>query len=103
MNKTINILAMAVLLVSSNVCAAQAEVSYAHIPTTISEEAAVIIRMVPDPSLKPGAPAHDDVKTWEAIQNVMDANGIKRSKHLVDTLEPIVTEIEVGRGASSGY
>jgi len=81
MNKTIILLAIAGLLISGNVWAAQTEVSYAHIPTTVSEEAAAIIRMFPDPSLKPVAPAHDDFKAWTAIQSAMDADGIKRSKH----------------------
>ena len=61
MNKTINILSMAVLLVSSGVWVAQAELSYAHIPTTISEEAAAIIRMLPDPGLQPEAPEPNDI------------------------------------------
>jgi len=96
MNKTISFLALAGLLVSSNVWAAQTEASYAHIPTTVSEEAAAIIRMLPDPSLKPAAPAHDDIEAWTAIQGEMAAFGIKRSKPLVDKLEPIVTEMELG-------
>jgi len=84
------------LLVSGHVWAAQTEVPYAHIPTTVSKEAAKIIRMFPDPSLKPAAPAHDDIKAWTAIQREMEAFGIKRSKPLVDKLEPIVTEMELG-------
>ena len=75
---------------------ALAETSYSHIPTTVSEEAAAIIRMLPDPSLKPAAPAHDDIKAWTAIQNAMDADGIKRSKPLVDKLESLVTGMALG-------
>jgi acetyl esterase/lipase len=89
-------LMLGVILVSGNVWAAQTEASYAHIPTTISEEAAAIIRVFPDPSLKPAAPAHDDIKAWTAIQREMDADGIKRSKPIVDKLEPIVTEMKLG-------
>ena len=96
MNKTIIFLAMAGLLVSGNVWAAQTEVSYAHIPTTVSEEAAAIIRKFPNPSLKPTAPAHNDIKAWTAIQREMAAFGIKRSKPTVKKLEPIVTEMELG-------
>ncbi len=87
---------MAGLLVTGDVWAAQTEVSYAHIPATVSEKAAAIIRMIPDPSLKPAVPAHDDIKAWIAIQSVMDADGIKRSKPLVDKLGPIVTEMKLG-------
>jgi acetyl esterase/lipase len=87
---------LGVVLAFGNVRAAQTEVSYAHIPTTVSEEAAAIIRMLPDPSLKPTAPAHDDIKAWIAIQEAMDADGIKRSKPLVDKLAPIVTEMKLG-------
>ena len=71
MNKTIIVLAMAGLLASGNVWTAQTKVSYAHIPTTVSEEAAAIIRMLPNPSLKPTAPAHNDIKAWTAIQREM--------------------------------
>ncbi|MEE9287162.1 MAG: alpha/beta hydrolase [Gammaproteobacteria bacterium] len=96
MNKTIVALAMTGLLVSGQVWAAQTEASYAHIPTTVSEEAAAIIRMLPDPSLKPAAPAHDDIKAWTAIQREMAAIGIKRSKPIVDKLDPIVTDMKLG-------
>ena len=96
MKPSIIFLAMAGLLVSGNVWAAQTEVSYAHIPTTVSEEAAAIIRMLPNPSLKPTAPAHNDIKAWTAIQREMAAFGIKRSKPTVKKLEPIVTEMELG-------
>jgi len=87
---------LGVVLVSGQVWAAQTEASYAHIPTTVSEEAAAIIRMFPDPGLKPAAPAHDDIKAWTAIQGAMETSGIKRSKPLVDKLEPIVTEMKLG-------
>ncbi len=96
MKPSIIFLAMAGLLVSGNVWAAQTEVSYAHIPTTVSEEAAAIIRMLPNQSLKPTAPAHNDIKAWTAIQREMAAFGIKRSKPTVKKLEPIVTEMELG-------
>ncbi len=96
MKLSIIFLSMAGLLVTSDVWAAQTEVSYAHIPSTVSEEAAAIIRMFPDPSLKPAAPAHDDIKAWTAIQREIDADGIKRSKPIVDKLEPIVTEMKLG-------
>ncbi len=87
---------LGVVLVSGQVWAAQTEASYAHIPTTVSEEAAAIIRMFPDPGLKPAAPAHDDIKAWTAIQRAMETSGIKRSKPLVDKLGPIVTEMKLG-------
>ncbi len=87
---------LGVVLVSGQVWAAQSEASYAHIPTTVSEEAAAIIRMFPDPGLKPAAPAHDDIKAWTAIQRAMETSGIKRSKPLVDKLGPIVTEMKLG-------
>ena len=96
MNKTIIFLAMAGLLVTGDVWAAQTEESYAHIPTTVSEEAAAIIRMLPDPSLKPTAPAYDDIKAWTAIQRDMAAIGIKRSKPIVDKLKPNVAEMKLG-------
>ncbi len=87
---------LGVVLVSSNVWAAQAEVSYAHIPTTVSEEAAAIIRMLPDPSLKPTAPAHDDIKAWTAIQREMETHSLERSKPIVKKLESFVMEMELG-------
>ena len=96
MNKTISTLATAVLLVSASVSVAQAELSYPHIPSTISEEVAAIIRTLSDPSLRPSAPAHDDIKAWTAIQREMDASGIRRSKTIVDKLKPIVTEMKLG-------
>jgi acetyl esterase/lipase len=94
----INIIAFALagLLVTGNIGAAQTKASYAHIPTTVSEAAAAIIRMLPDPSLKLAAPAHDDIKAWTAIQGAMDADGIKRSKPIVKKLGSFVTEREFG-------
>ena len=96
MNKTIILLAIAGLLASGNVWAAQTEASYAHIPTTVSEEAAAIIRMLPDPSLKPVSPAHDDIKAWTAIQREMETHSLERSKPIVKKLESFVTEMELG-------
>ena len=96
MNKTIIFLAMAGLLVTGDVWAAQTEESYAHIPTTVSEEAAAIIRMLPDPSLKPTAPAYDDIKAWIAIQREMESHSLERSKPIVKKLESFVSEMKLG-------
>ncbi len=40
--------------------------SYVNIPDTISEEAQAFLRMLPDPSLQPEAPAPDDIEAWKA-------------------------------------
>ncbi len=96
MKLSIIFLAMAGLLVTGDVWAAQTEVSYAHIPTTVSEEAAAIIRMLPDPSLKPTAPAHDDIKAWTAIQREMETHSLERSKPIVKKLGSFVTEMKLG-------
>ncbi len=42
------------------------ETSYVNIPDTISEEAQAFLRMLPDPSLQPEAPAPDDIEAWKA-------------------------------------
>jgi acetyl esterase/lipase len=96
MNKIGIFLTIAGLLIIGNVWAAQAEASYVHIPSTVSEEAAAILKVLPDPALKPAAPAHDDIEAWTAVQGEMEVSGIKRSKPLVDKLKPIVTEMELG-------
>jgi len=96
MNKTIIFLAMTGLLVFGNVGAAQTEASYAHIPTTVSEEAAAIIRMLPDPNLQPEAPAPDDIEAWKAAQQAREAFGLERQKPVVERLQPTVTKRKLG-------
>lgn len=76
--------------------AQQAETSYVHIPTTVSQEARAIIRMLPDPSLQPAAPSPDDVKAWIAAQQAREVFSLERQKAVVDSLQPTVTEMELG-------
>jgi acetyl esterase/lipase len=87
---------LGVVLVSGNVRAALAETPYVHIPTTVSEEAAAIIRMLPDPSLQPEAPAPDDIEAWKAVQQEREAFGLERQKPVVERLQPAVTKMRLG-------
>ncbi len=96
MKLSIIVLAMAGLLISSNVWAEKTEASYAHIPSTVSEEAAAIIRMLPDPSLQPEAPAPDDIEAWKAAQQAREAFGLERQKPVVERLQPTVAKMELG-------
>ncbi len=81
---------------TSHLSAAQTETSYVHIPATVSQEAAAMLQMSTDPSLKPVAPAHDDINAWTALQNVMETLTLERTRPIVEKLEPIVTEMELG-------
>lgn len=96
MKLSVILLAMAGLLIFGNVMAAQTEVSYAHIPSTVSEEAAAIIRMLPDPSLQPEAPAPNDIEAWKAAQQAREAFSLERQKSIVDRLQPTVTKMKLG-------
>ena len=41
---------------------------YAHIPSTISKEAAELLRMLPDPHTIPPAPGPTEYEKWKALQ-----------------------------------
>jgi len=72
------------------------EPSYVYIPDTISEEAQAVLRVLPDPSLQPELPAPGDIKAWRAAQQEREAFSLKRQKPVVDSLQPAVTEMELG-------
>jgi len=70
--------------------------SYVYIPDTISKEAQVILRMLPDPSLQPEVPAPNDIEAWKAAQQAREAFGLERQKPLVERLQPTVTNMKLG-------
>ncbi len=72
------------------------ETSYVYIPDTISEEAQAFLRMLPDPSLQPEAPAPDDIEAWKAAQQAREAFGLERQKPVVERLQPTVTKMKLG-------
>jgi len=76
--------------------AQQTETSYVYIPDTISEEAQAVLRMLPDPSLQPELPAPGDIEAWRAVQQEREAFGLERQKAAVESLQPAVTEMELG-------
>jgi acetyl esterase/lipase len=72
------------------------EISFVHIPDTVSPEAAAILRMLTDPSLEPQAPAPDDIEAWKTVQQEIEVSGVERSKPVVERLQPTIKEIELG-------
>jgi monoterpene epsilon-lactone hydrolase len=84
------------LVFVAQVAVQQTEAPYLYIPSTVSQEAQEFIRVLPDPSLQPEMPAPDDVKAWKAAQQAREAHGFTRQKAVVDRLQPIVTEMELG-------
>ena len=72
------------------------ETSYVYIPDTISEEAQAVLRMLPDPSLQPELPAPGDIEAWRAAQQEKEAFSLERQKAVVESLQPAVTEMELG-------
>lgn len=88
---------LALCIVFGNYVAAQeTETSFVHVPSTISEQAQAIIRMLSDPSLLPEPPASDDIKAWKAIQEEREAFSLERQKPVVELLRPAVTEMKLG-------
>ena len=89
--------ALAVCLAMANqLSAQQAETPFLHIPSTVSQEAQAFLRMMPDPSLQPAAPAPDDIEAWKAAQEAREAFGLERQKAVIASLQPTVTEMELG-------
>ncbi len=84
------------LAFANQVSAQQPEKLYLHIPSTVSEEAQAVLRMLPDPSLKPASPAPGEVEAWKAAQREAEAHGIERQKGLLERLQPTVTKTEMG-------
>ena len=84
------------LAFTNQLAAEQAKTAFAYIPDTISQEAQAIIRMLPDPSLQPERPTPGDIEAWRAAQQEREAFSLKRQKAVVDSLQPAVTEMELG-------
>ena len=81
---------------TNQLAAEQAETAFAYIPDTISQEAQAILRMMPDPSLQPELPTPGDIEAWRAAQQKREAFSLERQKAVVDSLQPAVTEMELG-------
>jgi len=84
------------LTFAGHLIAQPTETSYVYIPDTVSEEAQAIIRMLPDPSLQPELPTPGDIEAWRAVQQEREAFSLERQKAVVDSLQPAVTEMELG-------
>jgi hypothetical protein len=88
---------LALWLVFTNlVFSQQAETSYVHIPSTISQEVQALLRALPDPNLGPAFPDPDEVDKWKAVQKAAEARDLEMQKVLVDRLQPNVTKMEFG-------
>lgn len=99
MKKMINMSVVIVALwlaFANHLSAQQAETTYIYVPSTVSQEAAKILRMLPDPNGQPEVPAPDDVKAWKAVQQAREAFSLERQKPIVERLQPTVTEMELG-------
>ena len=73
-----------------------AQSSFVHIPSTVSEKAATILRTLIDPKLLPPVPEPDDVNSWAAVQQAMESYTVEQQKPLIDILQPAVSEMFVG-------
>lgn len=69
---------------------------FVHLPTTISDEAAAVIRMMPDPSLQPASPDPEDVDAWVVAQEAAAARNLERQKPLIERLAPDIEEDTIG-------
>jgi acetyl esterase/lipase len=83
------------LVFTSPLPAQEMEKPFVHIPATISKEAAAFLRTIPDPRTIPPFPASDDIEGWKALQQMMEEDGIARSKPFLDRLEPTVREVKL--------
>ncbi len=84
------------LTLTFHLAAQQAETSFVHIPSTVSQEARVFLQILPDPSHKPLLPVAEDIKAWKAVQQGKEQLGLEIQKPVVKRLQPTVTEIELG-------
>jgi acetyl esterase/lipase len=98
MKKTVNFkgsILFLLLAFASYLPAQEIEKPFVHIPDTISKEAAAFFRTIPDPHTIPPFPAPEDIEGWKVLQQMVEEDGIARSKPFLDRLEPTVTEIKL--------
>jgi len=57
-----------------------AQSSFVHIPSTVSEKAATILRTLIDPKLLPPVPEPDDMNSWAAVQQAMESYTVEQQK-----------------------
>ena len=57
--------------------------SYVHVPETVSPQAQVFLRTLPDPALKPQFPAAHDIEGWKKLQAWAKADGRAKSEALL--------------------
>jgi acetyl esterase/lipase len=65
---------------------------YLHLPTTISQEARQILRMLPNPDLRLELPKPNEVEKWKVVQKAAEERNLEMQKALINFLQPTVTK-----------
>lgn len=81
---------------ATQVAAQEARSSYVYVPSTVSEQAKAVLRVLADPNLQPELPPPNDIKAWKVAQQAREAVGLERQKSLLEQLKPTVTELKMG-------
>ena len=71
--------------------------SYVHVPETVSPQAQVFLRTLPDPALKPQFPAAHDIEGWKKLQAWAKADGRAKSEALLKRFDYTVQPSQLGR------
>ena len=89
------------LLVNRNPELARAEQepaskTFVHIPDTISKEAQVLLRPLPDPAKAPTVPASDDVAGWKRVWEAVEKSNEPLVEAALKRYEPTIVERKLG-------